>query len=236
MIRIKSITDVITNSSSSVYCIKMDEEFDELKKFMDDAGELSPDTFIELKTLEDVKKLIFSGEYEGWFDYTNGPSPKDDVFGGSRDTVMKLLAKGLTRDEIWEKLKHNYEPVLGYAFAEFFHEGYNSSDYDCFLEFYDMKVEQERNKFFENLVPGKFYACMIIPGKSFSSHYTEPFIMSFTGGTHFDYIYNPGWENQIELDKNGYLYLSFDLTTLREATPEEIEIAKKKYDENSKRN
>ena len=49
--KIKSITDIITNSSSEVFCYKIDQEYEDLKKAVPEME------FTEFRTLDDIKKI-----------------------------------------------------------------------------------------------------------------------------------------------------------------------------------
>ena len=58
--KIKSITDIITNSSSEVFCYKIGQEYKDLKKVIPEME------FTEFKTLEDIIKFVTSEDYYGW--------------------------------------------------------------------------------------------------------------------------------------------------------------------------
>lgn len=235
-INIRSITDVITNSSSTAYCFKIDEDYADLVQFMKDAGAWYPDTFTEIRTLDDVKKIVFSGEYRDWDEWAwpypseaphNAVYPVEDYFGGNKNEVIKLLAGGLTRDEIWEKLKHDYDPVVGYAFGDFDHDGVVSDEMNAIEAYFGKKSHERVLKFFKGLTAGKIYTAHIKNNSSLTELYPEDFYLLYSGDPEsFSAVYNPGFieEEKFVLKDDGYILYSLDLKTIRESTPKEVEI------------
>lgn len=140
MIKIRSISDVISNSSNEAFCFKLDEDFEKLQS-KSGLGDL----FTIIRNLNDVKKVIWPEEewktYESWEDFTSRyaqcehghkpcPKPIRDVFQ-EWETLRNGDTNGwdnLTeeeKDELWEENKHLYEPVVGYAYALLNNEGGN---------------------------------------------------------------------------------------------------------------
>jgi hypothetical protein len=95
--KIKSITDIITNSSSEVFCYKIDQEYEDLKKAVPEME------FIEFRTLEDIRKFITSDDYYGWefsgceIQCSNGeenvPEPEYDFYSYDNKWLIDKLKK-----------------------------------------------------------------------------------------------------------------------------------------------
>lgn len=104
--RIRSIIDVITNSSSEVFVFKLDDSL------YPKANSIC--SFDEYPDLESIKKEVLGKYYYGWEDLYykfgyNGPTPTNDIF--SDPDIEKS-------EENWERYKNLYESLVGYAFLE----------------------------------------------------------------------------------------------------------------------
>ena len=95
--KIKSITDIITNSSSEVFCYKIDQEYEDLKKAVPEME------FTEFRTLDDIKKFVTSKVYYGWcfsgwgVQCSNGedyiPEPDHDFYNSDYEDFIEKLKK-----------------------------------------------------------------------------------------------------------------------------------------------
>lgn len=119
-LKIKSITDVITNSSNECFSMKIGSYFwnrivelvgiDEVKK-----------SFGVFNTLDDVREYIKEHEYidtfvSNYLRMSDIPRfPRYDIFDWENETEYERLKKIYTEDEIWEMVKENYVCLLGYA-------------------------------------------------------------------------------------------------------------------------
>ena len=120
--QIRSIVDVITNSSSEVFVFKQDDpDYEEIKKKILEEYK-GDDVIEEFKTLDDVKNRIFSDScsYSGWEEmYTYAVQNFGRSAGiplPTEDTFKNLEPKDFT-DLNWEKYKDNYKPILGHTIA-----------------------------------------------------------------------------------------------------------------------
>ena len=105
--KIKSITDVITNSSSETFIINLkDPLYQEIKKEVE---------FREFPDLDSLRDFILSNDYYGWnsmywniFEINNPDyiSPRYDVFEDKCGDPERTL-------ENWEKYKELYKDLLG---------------------------------------------------------------------------------------------------------------------------
>lgn len=120
MIKVRSKTDVITNSSTEVFIFKMDQDYYDMLRWIKEQGrEVS---FWEVNTLEDLKEVVTSRDYDGWRwndDTASGnidqiPIPDEDVWAEKGNFLYDYPGK--TIDEIWELTKHLYKDIPGHAF------------------------------------------------------------------------------------------------------------------------
>ena len=221
-ISIRSITDIITNSSSEAFIYKLDDpEYAELKDYMLQKKALFSDTFIEIKSLDDVKPLVLNNYY-GWQDlmydccgYTPKPDwifPEKDIFGDIYDLDDLMKETGKTKEELWEEYKHDYDPVVGYAYASLSN---NSSEgpideIEAIWDFYGEKYAKKLHEFFSDIFLWNLYP--------------ENFVMLYLKGDEFSAAYNPGYRPDMEFidtECGEYLFSTLDLSTFREATEEE---------------
>lgn len=246
-ISIRSITDIITNSSSEAFIYKLDDpEYAELKDYMLQKKALFSDTFIEIKSLDDVKSLVINDNYyHGWQDlmydccgYTPKPDwifPEKDIFGDIYDLDDLMKETGKTKEELWEEYKHDYDPVVGYAYASLSN---NSSEgpideIEAIWDFYGEKYAKKLHEFFSGLKPGKIYSCHVKDDRNnpyeesdifLWNLYPENFVMLYLKGDEFSAAYNPGYRPDMEFidtECGEYLFSTLDLSTFREATEEE---------------
>lgn len=144
-LKIKSISDVITNSSSEVFVVNLScPLYEEIKKITD---------FTEFPNLESVKNFILSKDYYGWdsmFDDVNEignpdyDSPKYDVFKDYNKTP-----------ENWEKYKNLYESLIGVAITKV---NIDSDEYKRIKDvLYKDNFERTILPIIKKLIPGKKY-------------------------------------------------------------------------------
>lgn len=118
--------DVIKdNSGKMAFLYKLDDpKYKELSDILLKKGYFQ--TFTEIKTLEDVRRIVTEKDYYAWDEMWIGcssntesfPTPKEDVYGFDRSGINKDPSlKALEDSVIWEVCKYNYEPVVGYAYA-----------------------------------------------------------------------------------------------------------------------
>lgn len=111
LLKVKSITDVITNSSTEVFLLKNDDVF---KEFNNSLETLYADYIFD--TEEKVKEYL-SESYEGnsyRYEYLSefletNPLANYDFIDMVKDELKK------TYDETWEFVKSCYLPLVGYA-------------------------------------------------------------------------------------------------------------------------
>lgn len=111
LLKIKSITDVITNSSTEVFLLKNTNAFKELN---DSLRSLKADYIFDT---EEALKEYLSDCYEGnWYKYEylsnflgSNPLANYDFIYMVRDNLKKSF------DETWEFVKSCYLPLIGYA-------------------------------------------------------------------------------------------------------------------------
>lgn len=111
LIKIKSVTDVITNSSTEVFLLKNDEAF---KEFNNSLQLLNADYILDN---EESLKTYLSDCYKGdeyAYQYLSSfldanPLADYEFIMMVRDTLKK------TFDETWEFVKSCYLPLIGYA-------------------------------------------------------------------------------------------------------------------------
>ena len=111
LLKIKSITDVITNSSTEVFLLKNDDAF---KEFNDSLELLKADYIFDS---EEGLKEYLSDAYNGVcykYDYlsnflVSNPLADYNFICMARDTMKKSF------DETWDFVKSCYLPLIGYA-------------------------------------------------------------------------------------------------------------------------
>lgn len=126
--RIKSVSDVITNSSTEVYAVKENNELKELVKRLPllDVHMLS--------TEEDVKELVM-GLYH--FTLNETLDVLDDtvecnLLNEIRDYICCL---DKTDEQIWAFVRDEYLSLIGYAFAYMSDHCYGDEAYEQLTEF-----------------------------------------------------------------------------------------------------
>lgn len=119
VIRIKSVSDVITNSSTEVFVNKVDDKF---KEVVSKLGYLS---FDYINTEEDLKEIIRScinNDYRSYgflqnifeADFFKCDYDGYDVVNNLRFTIEELKHDNV--DEIYEWYKPLFEQLIGYAY------------------------------------------------------------------------------------------------------------------------
>lgn len=227
--KIKSITDVITNSSNEVFCYKIDSF--EYKKFK----ELIPEVqFIEFKTWEDIRNYVTNKDYfewdlTKWAQCTHGEGaiePKNDFYGDY--TRMQILKEsGKTDDEIWEFFKSGYENILGLAYYSI-EEGESYPKWmNKYWNWITEKYLKETKEFLEsNFKEGDILAIPFT--NSLSSIYTLPVLITYSNKE----LKNPYVEQATpEVRFKNYFIAALDTKKARLATPEEINKYKKAYED-----
>ena len=237
--KIKSKSDVITNSSNEVFCFKMDEDYEELKR------EIPEIVFTEFKTWDDIRKYVTDENYWEW-DLTRwaqcehgegAVEPKHDFYGGyeNREFIDALKNSGKTDDEIWDFFKIGYENILGLAYYVIGEGSFRPS----WTEKYDdwawkKKLEKIEKYLTSNFKKGDVLAIMY--GDQLRDCYKKPIIITYEGGLSFDNPYVeealeeyrlPKTEEEIQVVIN-----CLDYFTARLATPEEVSIYKMLINEN----
>ena len=154
--KIRSITDVITNSSTEVFCYRLDDpEYQEIKKAI-------PWLYWdEFKEEEDVKKLVMDKDYWG-VPWTNGvqndhgPEEAVPLYDIMADYEFKESIKDKkTPDEIWEFIKGFYlGELIGKAVATFENDCISHSQYQEVEDFLDKKYKEKLEAHLSQFVPG----------------------------------------------------------------------------------
>lgn len=148
--KIKSVSDVITNSSTEVFVIRTsDPLFSKLKDIIDEWDEF-PD-------LESIRNVVLSEDYYRWdsiYSITTSindcpaESPMYDVF----ETVERT-------PENWEKYKDLYKSVCGAAYLVI------DRDQDKYMEVRDAILQDHIEKhilpIIETMIPGKKYSAYL---------------------------------------------------------------------------
>lgn len=223
--KIKSITDIITNSSSEVFCYKIDQEYEDLKKAVPEME------FTEFKTLEDIRKFVTSKDYYGWefsgyeIQCSNGeenvPEPEYDFYSYDNEWLIERLKKsGKTDDEIWDFFKVVYENILGYAFL---YLGEGSRDVSWRNKFKKWDWGRYCDKL-ENYLTSNFKPGDIMAVKEKYGGVKNPVLIKYLGKLEVDKPYSP------ELNKEFYekedlmegLIQCLDYFTATKATEEQI--------------
>ena len=239
--KIKSKSDVITNSSNEVFCFKMDEEYEELKR------EVPEFVYTEFKTWDDIRKYVTDENYWEW-DFTKwaqcehgegAVEPKHDFYGGyeNREFIDALKESGKTDDEIWDFFKIGYENILGLAYYVI-GEGENRPSW---LEKYFNWINKKKLEKIEKYLTSNFKkgdVLAIMYGDKLRDCYKKPIIITYEGGLSFDNPYVeealeeyrlPKTEEEIQVVIN-----CLDYFTARLATPEEISVYKMLVNEDKK--
>ena len=110
LVKIQSISDIITNSSSEVFVAKINEDF---KEFFKGCENLFDAVFY---TIEDVKEFCCkSNTYilSDLFDEVLDRNPLGDY------NIMDMMEDlGKTKEEVFDFFRKCYEPLVGYAVEE----------------------------------------------------------------------------------------------------------------------
>ena len=143
-VKIKSISDVRTNSSSETFVFKLDDPLYEKAKAIEE--------FDEYPTLDSIKKIVLNEYYSGWEnEYSDeiydGPTPVNDIF--SDYEIDKT-------EENWEKYKNLYEPLVGNAFLMIDRDSNKCSEIKNIL--YQDYIKREIIPIVEKLKIGKRYS------------------------------------------------------------------------------
>lgn len=133
LLRVSSVSDTVTNSSTEVFLIHTS---DAIKKYLKIAEEDLEDEFTYVETLEDCRKL-FKRAYDGEFLDELNYCIKNGYFVGADETRVHmeelcsqakytvLLEEGLTEDAIWDKYKVAYS-CMQHTACGFIDDNYNS--------------------------------------------------------------------------------------------------------------
>ena len=130
LIKIKSVTDVITNSSTEVFLLKNTNAFKELN---DSLRSLKADYIFDT---EEALKEYLSDCYEGnsyKYEYLSNfldsnPLANYDFIYMVRDNLKKSF------DETWEFVKSCYLPLIGYAVI--------TAEDDCLSDMQSMELDK----------------------------------------------------------------------------------------------
>lgn len=130
LIKIKSVTDVITNSSTEVFLLKNTNAFKELN---DSLRSLKADYIFDT---EETLKEYLSDCYEGnsyKYEYLSNfldsnPLANYDFIYMVRDNLKKSF------DETWEFVKSCYLPLIGYAVI--------TAEDDCLSDMQSMELDK----------------------------------------------------------------------------------------------
>lgn len=154
--KIRSITDVITNSSTEVFCYKIDDpEYQEIQKSIPWLS------WSEFKTEEDIKELIMDPDYWGlpWTDSIqndHGPEEAVPFYDIMANYEFKEGIKDKkTPDEIWEFIKGFYiDGLIGKAVATFENDCISHSQYQEIENFLNKKYKEKLEAHLSQFVPG----------------------------------------------------------------------------------
>ena len=154
--KLRSISDVITNSSTEVFCYKIDDpEYQEIQKAI-------PWLYWnEFNTEEDIKKLVMDPNYWGlpWTDGVqcdHGPEeavPFYDIMANYE--FKERLKDKKTPDEIWEFIKGFYiEGLIGKAVSAFENDCIPGTQYQEVSDFLDRKYKEKIEAHLSQFMPG----------------------------------------------------------------------------------
>lgn len=154
--KIRSITDVITNSSTEVFCYRIDDPvYQEIQKAIPWLD------WDEFKTEEDIKKLVMDPNYWGlsWTDSVqndHGPEEAVPFYDIMANYEFKEGIKDKkTPDEIWEFIKGFYlEGLIGKAVATFENDCISHAQYQEIENFLNKKYKEKLDAHLSQFVPG----------------------------------------------------------------------------------
>ncbi len=127
--KVLSRTDVITNSSTEVFCYKLsDPEYTRIK------SEIPWLSWTEFKTESDIRDFVMSPDYHGFPDAQvyHGPENIAPDYDALEDYGFREFLETKDPSESWEFLKSGYMNLLGYSIASF--------DNDCISSKYLQEV------------------------------------------------------------------------------------------------
>lgn len=210
--KIKNISDVITNSSNEVFCFKTDDPF-----YFEVKNKIPEIEFTEFNTFEDIRKYVTSKYYYEWDLYNfsqNTHGEKDCIplfdFYGNQECKSFVEFSEKTEDEIWEFFKDGYKNLLGYSFYKI-DEGCHPSWLKKYNEL-ESKNHLEKIKLHlsSSFKPGDIISVM-------NKVLNKRAIMIYNGGLQFKDPYIKGVH---DLDQE--IINTSDYLDSRLATPEEI--------------
>lgn len=227
MIKVKSKTDVITNSSTEVFIFKMDKDYFDMKAWIKEQGQ-ELDLW-EVNTLDDLKETITDRDYKGWAWndwWSTGntdkiPLPDEDPWEEKGNFLYDY--PGQTIDEIWEKTKHHYKDLVGYAFGSHDTECGGRSLIDDWKE---MKHKERMQSLVESL-PNDGSMVTVFFDKSMErltkSYKGIRFVLMLSKDRQKISTYHPSYDGGFQLDRaiDGPLTI-MDKDDIRPATPEEV--------------
>jgi hypothetical protein len=154
--KLRSITDVITNSSTEVFCYKLDDpEYQEIKK------ELKWLDWDEFRTEDDIKKLVMNPDYWGlpWTDGVQNDHGPEEALPFYDIMANYEFREGLegkkTTDEIWDFIKEFYlGGLLGKAVAYFSNDCMSDGQYQEMKDFLNRKYKEKLEAHLSQFVPG----------------------------------------------------------------------------------
>jgi hypothetical protein len=154
--KLRSITDVITNSSTEVFCYKLnDPEYQEIKK------ELKWLDWDEFRTEDDIKKLVMNPDYWGlpWTDGVQNDHGPEEALPFYDIMANYEFREGLegkkTTDEIWDFIKEFYlGGLLGKAVAYFSNDCMSDGQYQEMKDFLNRKYKEKLEAHLSQFVPG----------------------------------------------------------------------------------
>ena len=147
--KIKSITDVITNSSSEVFIISTSNpRYPEFKKL---------GCFEEFSDINSLRDFILSDKYESWDLLTNGDITEIGDFEYTRPRYDVFeYDSGIQRTyENWEKYKDLYRGLLGTAISKSYYD--SPSCYEIKQLLYKEHFEKDLLPVIQKFIPGKKY-------------------------------------------------------------------------------
>ena len=193
MKKIKSITDVITNSSTEVFCYKLDDpEYERIKKAI-------PWLYWdEFRTEEDIKKIVMDPDYYElpWLSGVqcdHGPEDSEPVYDiMSEWSFREHIKDKKTPDEIWEFIKSFYMNLLGKAVCCFENDCISNDQYEDVSGFLGDIHREKVEKILDSFKPGDIIeAELLCP--LISNGKTGPILIKKVTDTEFDLI-PESWE------------------------------------------
>lgn len=229
--KIKSKSYVITNSSNEVFCFKINEEYEELKR------EVPEFVFTEFKTWNDIRKYVTDENYLEWNltrlaqrEHGEGAvEPKHDLYGGyeNKEFIDALKNSGKTDDEIWDFFKIGYENILGLAYYVIREGSFRPS----WIEKYDNWVWKKKLEKIEKHLTSNFKKSDVLSimfGNQLRNIYKRSVLITYEGGISFDNPYVEEAADEYKLPKTEedvqMVISCLDYFTARLATPEEKSI------------